>query len=316
MLVLLALPCRGYALPRDEGAHLHLPIILDMQGCERAFASELRRILIVELKYLPQRAPATGVARIVCQQDAYRVSIQRASSRHHELVQRIEALGTPERGRARRVAIALAEMLDETRIATARRPGSPPTRRPRRAPSLPSTSRLGVEALVVAGGMGAPLAPQVGGALALTYQFIRWIGLRGDFLAAHARRKSPLGRVDLLSLSGSLALATTLRLGRLDLSAALGFRAGAVNLAGDAALPTQTAENAFWAPWVGSLGAAQLGVRLRPRWSLVVGLEGGIVLLPVTGLVDGDREFAQDGYWVTAGLGVRYWLSDLPPRWR
>jgi hypothetical protein len=145
--------------------------------------------------------------------------------------------------------------------------------------------------------------------LRLSLDGARRIGLTVDAQGSTARVPVSAGSVTV----STVALAPSLHAridgagGRWDLRAGVGPKLGVAFLSGSpSAPPSEAAGSTFSAPWAGVSSFAAL--RARPVGPLVLELsaEGGVVLSPVSGLVDGRREVAVTGPWLAlfAGAGL------------
>jgi hypothetical protein len=129
-------------------------------------------------------------------------------------------------------------------------------------------------------------------------------GWTADLLAEHGETEVSLGRVtmDTFTVGGSLYLYRRWAWATFQLG--FGIRVGMARLSGetDESVEAQTASGI--APW--GWPTANGGLRIEPYGPLIIEAAGetGYVVLPMSGTVDGRREYTVDGLWLGAQLGI------------
>jgi hypothetical protein len=173
------------------------------------------------------------------------------------------------------------------------------------AAAVPRPSAAATRAVLLLRG-GAEDFPQgfgraVGGGLRLSLDGARRIGLTVDVQGSNVRVPVSAGSVtvSIVALAPSLHARIDGDSGRWDARAGVGPKLGVAVLSGSPSAPPSGATGStFSAPWAGVSSFA--AIRARPAGPLVLELsaEGGVVLSPVSGLVDGHREVAVTGPWL------------------
>jgi hypothetical protein len=171
--------------------------------------------------------------------------------------------------------------------------------------AVPRPSAAATRAVLLLRG-GAEDFPQgfgraVGGGLRLSLDGARRFGLTVDLQGSNVRVPVSAGSVtvSMVALAPSLHARIDGDSGRWDARAGVGPKLGVAFLSGSPSAPPSGATGStFSAPWAGVASFA--AVRARPAGPLVLELsaEGGVVLSPVSGLVDGRREVAVTGPWL------------------
>jgi hypothetical protein len=280
---------------------------LALDGCDPLSEGALREHLTLELRTLGLER-ATSSLQLRCDGALVTVELTQSSGEPYPVKVRVE-LGETARGeRERLVALAVTELISQAerppRAARETVVRPPLERIPPPAPAARPAPERAVELFVAASGgvAGSEQTRVWGGALGARLGFERW-ALLLDTRFEGGDQSLVLANVRWSSLSGFLGATVAARSRYHELSAGLGVRAGWLSLAGRAEPPHLG--SSMTAPWAGvalPVRAALLaGSRARP----FVGLEGGYVLLPVSGLVDdGTVLLSQRGLWLTASVGV------------
>jgi hypothetical protein len=234
----------------------------------------------------------------------------------------VDLSSDPVSARARLVALAVAELVvaSWTELATNPTPQVPP------AGPRPSEHAVAAARKVVNTRLPKQMAPQTekmrllavasrrsffseptvlwGGGVRVGRDEFPLAGWSLDLVAEHGETDVSLGRVamDTFTLGGGLYLYR--RWAWATFQAGFGIRVGMARLSGksDAAIEAETASGI--APW--GWPTATAGLRIEPYGPLIIQAAGetGYVVLPMSGSIDGRREYTVDGLWLGAQLGV------------
>lgn len=200
----------------------------------------------------------------------------------------------------RLVALAAAELLEGGSALPAAPAAAPEPAGRGDAPALEPETRLFA---LASGAFGASAPARFGGALLLERR------LRGRFrgaLSATAEtggRALDLGRVQVLALSGAVAVGPRWDLGPLRLALEGGARLGAVHFRGTSDLAAVDARS-FWAPWGGPFAATWAEFAVGRRLCLRASFEVGYALASAVALAAQERAAAVEGLWTGASLGL------------
>jgi hypothetical protein len=299
----------------------HPRVALAMDPCVTAPATEVRRILGIDLGALLDDAagPPSDVTRaaIGCQAALVELRVDDPIT-GKSLTRAIDLSSTPPPARARLLALAVSELITAswTELETNAQPAVPP----QGAVASPAARLSALGAVekhrpppalrplrVVALASGQFFFTQAGalwgGGLRVGQDRGRGLAWAVDALAHHGSAQTALGDVvaDTISV-GPMALYQH-RWPRVALRIGGGARGGAARLEGQPGAPGVHGA-AVWSGWLGPLAAASLTVAPASRLALELGLEGGYVVVPFGGRVDGVRQVAIDGAWIGAQLGV------------
>lgn len=139
--------------------------------------------------------------------------------------------------------------------------------------------------------------------LALEYVALAPLTLRLDTNFAQTTREETLGTVRgrLLSAAAQVAALATFR--RWHVRAGAGVRAGSATISGSSATHVEAREGSVTAAWGGPLLALGAGLS-SGQLVTELGLEGGIVALPVRGHVDDGSDLSFERYWTSIALNV------------
>jgi len=144
------------------------------------------------------------------------------------------------------------------------------------------------------------MGPEGGIELSLTPHFALAADVRVELGSTHTE----LADVHWLSTRGALAALVGGRVGAWQGAIGPGWCVGYLRLS-----PTVTAANAAGHVVTGVWSGPELVLRARydfsERWFAQVGVDSGIVTLPVAGLVDGQQRLIDGGgAWISASLGL------------
>jgi hypothetical protein len=287
---------------------------LQMDDCALAPVDEVRRILNIELRgALVETAEATNVTVSCADASAVRVTARDTAT--DRALERTVALGAAApSARSRLLALSIAELvltLEREREATppptpTPPPPSPPPPAPIAAPPS-QKSRLQLSAFASGQGLFAGTGFLAGGGLRIAQDFPQHIGWSTDAFAEHGSASSSIGAVaiDVLSVDATLFYSKHWR--RIGIRAGAGARGGAVRLDGSPAAGAAHG-GTVWGPWGGPLGRLSAVVTPWRRLVFELAVDGGYVLVPVAGFVDGQRQVAVDGGWVGFSVAVGAFL--------
>jgi hypothetical protein len=126
-----------------------------------------------------------------------------------------------------------------------------------------------------------------GGGLGVGWDSPRHIGLTFDLLARHGNVSVDLGAITVDTLSLGAGLSFWQSWSHLRLRMGAGLRGGLVRFAGEPTDPVVTQGATFLGGWLGPALTLGVTLGLGKRVGLEVATEGGYVLVPVTGQVNG-----------------------------
>ena len=305
-LALLTL-CAAVVAPTLARADEPLLVGLTLDPCTGTDAPTVRRLLAIELSIerpvvvraaMPDDAADVGVTCVDTSVLALRV-VDRLTGK--EVARRVDLATTSPAGRARLLALALAELVSATwlELDTQPRPDAPapldatasPAARAAgravvrtRAPRPPREGRLTIAVSGVARTGDAPQHGSFGAAIGVAYRIGEWLLLGVELRGEAASVAFALGDVGVQWWTGSAWAGATRRFGPLWLSAELGVRLGPADIVGAPAVAGISGANVDgWA----------VALALRPRvefdlggpLGVAAGLEFAWVAEGVTGRV-------------------------------
>jgi hypothetical protein len=282
-----------------------VPVALSFEGCAPSLASEVERIARIELHAGTENVgtAATEIA-LTCDGDDARITVDDPLT--GKRVERTVSLAKVPQGRARLLALAIAELVRSSWLELDLNPEPAlPVARPElisseekesartlARPPPPWRGDLAVEGLFIPT-VGRPL---LGLSLGAQYDVARLVFVGGGMSAWDGVTERSTGAVTVRQIA--LEPAAGLRLSRVEL--ALGIRLGWASLTG---APSES----------GFRGDTTSGVVLGPLVSAsarIVGplrlwLRSGWLLRNERGIVAGDRDVVVGGYWGSLGIGLR-----------
>jgi hypothetical protein len=310
-----ALACAGLlvvslpAVARPPGIRLQIG---DCLAPERA---DVERIVAIELRApIDDLAPDAldvdvrcGVAASV--EIEARDGLGRTSTRAVDLSTAIAA------GRARLLALAIAELVTEARRAAppppiARPPAVPPPRdqiaEKAKAPRA-RRGRLQLSAIAAGHGFFSGVGLVAGGGLRLAHDLRYSLGWNLDLFAEHGGAAVAAGTVAADVISADALLAFHREWGRVGLRLAAGVRTGAVRLSGTPGSPAVEGAT-LWGAHFGPMALASLVIAPVRRLAIEIAVDGGDVVVPVSGRVGGGASVAVDGGWIGFLIALGYFL--------
>ena len=308
----------GWQTARAEGTlgpeRPHVSI--DIVGCDPALARESRRIAAIELRAtLVDTAPDATVTQVTatCRATAAELEVLDPTT-GKSLGRTVTLTEAPENGRARLLALAVAELVAASwsELQT-----NPKPRAPAATQLAPNAAREAARAAVadrsieLAGAIDVHLLASRdwlfgGGARAGV-----WISplffARFDALADYAELTRAGGSVAVLMPSVSAALGTSGWLGpSVRPAISLGLRAGYVRMNGiaDGSAATPSHQQGVW---LGPEVVLQVTALARARIHPVLGVSAGVHLVGVRGTVSSGRDVEAVGLWgsINAAVAVR-----------
>jgi hypothetical protein len=306
-------------------AEQHPAVQLDIDACVDAPAPEIRRVVAVELGALLDTSDATADrtrVNVGCEGGAIVLRVDDPVTAK-SLARTIAIAETPATARGRLIALAIVELVSaswtelelnpEPRVRASGPRPSPGARDAALAAVLARSNRTRAAATRVEldggatkffGGTGvlAGAGVRVAGD---AFAPLSWIG---DFQAHHGTLTTHAGDVSTNILALGAAIAVRRTWGAWSVNLGCGLRGGAAELAGVAMPGTTTQAGRFWAPWLGIGALGSVDLRLPHRFVVAATLEGGDVIVPVGGLVDGQRTVAIDGTWLAVEIGFGVFL--------
>jgi hypothetical protein len=304
----------------------HPTVQLEIDPCIVAPAEEIRRVVAVELGALVDDGHDTNADRtrvtVACQDGAVTLRVDDPIT-GKSLTRTIELASTLPVARGRLVALAIVELVSASwtelelnpaprvqprgqRSSAAARDAALSAVLARTDPSMPLRSRL---SLAASGEKFLGGTALLGGAdLRLARDSFDPVGWIADAGVHHGSQATSLGNVstDVIDVGAAVVVHRAWNAWNVHLGG--GVRGGAVELSGVAAPMASARGDRFWAPWFGLLALGSLDVLVAHRFTIAATIECGEVLLPVGGLVGGQRVVAVDGAWVQASIGVGVFL--------
>jgi hypothetical protein len=324
----LGAPAFGTVLLGALGAHSQAVspesgLRIEVANCAEDLASRLPAVVKLEIDVLlrergPTRSPPENIA-VRCDQERAHIEVTLNGSSRASTID-LQALAAEHRARA--VGLAAAELVHglanrpRTAEAAPNREAVPPSRaEPERTRPNSSARRSSQRAKLLAGGLaewrGNPAALLFGGRIAIQYPLGQTVVPELSADASFGGIHAPSAHVAIQSLSSAAHLYFGTTIGSVRWDVGPGARFGWVHLAGepDAGSPLQG--QTLTAAWGGPELRARLaygGSRLEPAL-LALEIGGGVVALPVHGLLDGTEPvFAVEGPWLSVcaqvGLGL------------
>jgi hypothetical protein len=287
---------------------------ISIEPCAKVNADEVERLAAIELAHAPQDVAI--VAHVGCEKGLIALTVDDPVTRK-TLGRKLDLASTPPRGRARTLALALAELIEASwselllpppRVAAA---GPAPTRAQEQAVSAGIVERERERAFRVAlVGSGQRFTAgalwEWGGGARLA-----WVpgtfGVTADFRVGHGVNASSLGQLSVDTFGGSLAALAHAALGGVfGLDGGLGLRGGSATVLGKPADAASATGTSLTGPWLAPMAFLEAG--LFTRLVLVqLGVEGGLTVLGVRGRVNGAGGTGIYGpyFQLSASVGLR-----------
>jgi hypothetical protein len=298
---LLACACSFAAV-----AYAQLPP-LTVSSCPRIDAEELERLLAIEFGTLGIDLTPVSEIRVSCDSERLEVFAQASSA----LPLRAEwSLGDADRASLTRLlALRISELL-----AT---PPAPAAAAPARATSAAASRaapakvpaherRYALSTAASARRQGTPKTWLLGAAVAGLASLRAHLELRADLTFEAAQVETEYADVAWRQWAASVAVLWCMRTAHVLLGAGPGLRGAWVSLEAHDVSPSREARS-LSAPSAGPLLLGHLAVHGRGPWHGVVDVEGGLITLPVHGLLDGKQKvLSVHGVALSAQLGVGY----------
>ncbi|MEO6600959.1 MAG: hypothetical protein ABIQ16_13855 [Polyangiaceae bacterium] len=281
-----------------------LPIALEFIGCDALDQRESIQLLVIEFLTLEvePRAPLERV-RIACGPSVARITIDDRSISNEVQFSATSASAWP-----RLLALSVSELVIESRAQVA-----PPPRSPQRTP-LPPRSEAHVLTpapgnVRLFGGFAAQRALRsgtwlLGPELGLEFGWTRHLSVVADARVELGSTDTDVAEVRWLSTQGALGVLIGVRRRPWQLGLGPAFALGYLRLS-----PTVSQLGASGHVLGGAWGGPQLLARAEYDFSARcfarLSVDSGLVVLPVTGRVDGDRRLVDaGGAWVSSSLGL------------
>lgn len=316
-----------------------IPLRLALDPCAAPLRYELRNILqvelqspVLELEAAPAAPPdpnsptasAPAVdAHIGCREGVFVIDLFDPDVRH-PAHREMDLSAVAPAGRARTLALGIVELIAAVRAsvhpaspepsadATGAAPPAievapPPVLNP--APSRQAAhwpvARVEMALSADATQMGAPALRLFGGGLGVTYRVRRWLILAAQLRYEYANTEITHGEARVESLSSSLSYG--LRVYEADtnwLDLSIGGRVGTARISATPDDPGRFQSSEVRGLFGGPLLSTRFELRPFRRFTLGIGAEAGLVLLPVVGWVEGRREVAFDGGWMSVAVSL------------
>ena len=313
------------------GASPALDVSLDVERCSLLPRDHMFQLVALELDahvVTPDRAgEQTTRVELACA--GAEVQLKVTDRLTGKLLTRTMTLGGHDaQVGPRLVAIAVAELVLTSwmELTLPRAPAAPPADGPAAAPELRRAAQeraerrlsrsagsgyvlavgqaLGpFEGVGVVWGGGLRFGWTPGGAGAEDGTWIRRPGFDLELTAARNQAGRDLGTVDVSMWSAALRVSLRLARGRSWFDAGAGARAGVARLAGMPDDVTTTRGATLAGTWAGPIAYVGVGRRFW-RLAVAAGVEGGVVVRPVSGLVDDGPSIAVAGRWLSGTVAI------------
>jgi hypothetical protein len=211
---------------------------------------------------------------------------------------------------SRLLALSISELVIESRSRAPANAGPSAAPRPAATRSSPSTP-IQHENSAFHGFVGITLrrairpatwlsGPELGALLELSRTF----SLAADLRLELGRTDTALAKIDWLSASGALALLVGGRVGHWSFGVGPGVCVGYLQLSPKAQVAAATAHTVS-GPWAGPELVARARYDFDARWFVLGGVDSGIAMTSVTGLVNAEQRLLDTGgAWLSTMLGA------------
>jgi hypothetical protein len=292
---------------------LHVSVVL--RGCDPSTESEVRRIAALELRAVvvapTNLEEAVTRAEVVCQDDtaSLRVSDEVTSKR---LERTVSLLAAGPAGRARLIALAVAELVDASWEEAESNPDPRvpplPASRPEARSAVRRALRARPAAMIDADGEARWLAASrtwlAGGGGRVTLPLVDALVVRLDATAETGQVSRSLGDVAVEMFGGSASLGWMLDASWVSVLPWIGVGAGYARLVG---LPGPGAIGRVQqGAWGGPEGGVELALWPHESVHATLGWVAGGALLGVRGDVAGEQEADVLGLWTAVTIGVGF----------
>lgn len=283
-------------------------------------AEELRRIATLELARAPSGVELN--ASVECLGAMGRLSVDDPLT-HKTLSRRVDLSKVPQSGRARTLALALVELVEASwselllpeasdEPGARAGPSDDPQTRSLRAALTEAVRRPAVPSMpfrveVLGGGRRFPeMALWLWGGGARVSWRPGWIGLGLEARAERGELTVELGYLTVDTVGGSLFGLVGLTHRWLLLEGGAGVRVGSARVTGTPNDPALASGGSQAGAWAGPMLFGQVGAQWD-RLVVLLGLEGGLVLLGVRGRIDGAGGIGVLGpnFQISASWGLR-----------
>ena len=302
--VLASAPC---ALRAESASDAEaLPVVLEFSGCAALDQRESLKLLAIEFQTLnvEPRAPLERV-RITCGPSVARITIDERPTSNEVQLAATSASAWP-----RLLALSVSELVIESRaqVVTPRAPSSVPT--PRTTPPSAKGNRettperrrfrlfagvLGERALRSATWLGGP-------ELGFELDWTPHVSLLADARVEFGGTRTDVAAVRWLATRAALGVLIGGRAGVWQAGLGPGVSFGYLRLSPTVSQLSATGHVVSGA-WGGPLLTARGELDFSERAFARLSVDSGIVVLPVTGQVDGERRLVDaGGAWISSGL--------------
>ena len=295
-------------------------IPIAVEGCPAEELTGVRRILNIELLSISDETSnwlAAGAQRVTirCEGSVLQIQLRDGAGAPVENVS-VNREPVVEQDINRYVALTIVELIasgaaervtriDDTASDTGGGVSAPEVRISLREPV--STRRFGAITLApLFRSGGEPFWMTYGAVLSGSVALVPKLRLAIDAEVSTGSETVSLGEIRSTIFSGSLSLAGSFVVGRVDIQPGIGFRGGGVAWRGAASEPESTNEYAPVRAWAGSYGILLITVSASRLVDIATFVEAGGVLIEAGAEVGETRALAVAGAWISFGVGLRF----------
>lgn len=283
---------------------------VSLTACPMVSQADLDRLVALELnaRAIAAATRATAHAEIRCAGDTAHLTVT-SGANHFATERTVPLAGMSTVGRARLLAVAVAEMLAST-PAPATEDGPTPAMPVEALPPPPPPSKTPARELWAALGgeaAGAPTHLAAAAELGLAFVSTRWVW-GGDARASAGSQAASLGSVSSRALSLGARVGANATRAPWRVQAGLGVRAGCVWMSGHPRQPDLVRGSAVALPFAGPFGWASAAWLVNAHWRVGAAVDVAAYALRAAGLVDERPEVlplklnAAAMLWVGRGL--------------
>jgi hypothetical protein len=300
------------------------PVRLSTAACDDLPWDKIRHLIEIELGASlveSARAPDPNTTQVMvdCTGAATRLRVDEPVT-GKALERRLALDKTPERARPRLVALAITELVfaswmelsaePKEEVPTVGATASAETREQVLAAVRGRMQRQARQWRLSALGASRTIRGEqfsFGGGLLLQLALPGWASFTADVVGDRGRVDLTGGQANIDTLSVGLGAYWGREFAPTRLDLGIGGRVAMTAIKGQPDPGGSLRGETLAAPWGGPFASARFGVAMGRAWGSL-GVEGGWVVLPITGRVAGRPEVQIDRFWVTLALGLGWEL--------